>query len=40
MTPTTAKTTPSQANTLVKLYLESAPAEIAAEAIAQLCDWH
>ncbi|XGW00753.1 MAG: hypothetical protein ACAF41_34185 (plasmid) [Leptolyngbya sp. BL-A-14] len=39
MTPTTAKTTPSQAETLAKLYLESEPAEIAAETIAQLCNW-
>ncbi|SRR5579883_1026917 len=39
MTPTKAKITPSQAETLAKLYLGSEPAKIAAETIAQLCDW-
>lgn len=39
MTPTNAQTIPSQAETLAKLYLESKPAEIAEETIAQLCDW-
>ena len=36
---TNVKTIPSQAETLAKLYLESKPAEISNEAIAQLCDW-
>ncbi len=39
MTLTTAKTTPSQVETFAKLYLESKPAEISDETIAQLCDW-
>lgn len=39
MTFTKAKITLSQAETLAKLYLESKPAEIADETIAQLCDW-
>jgi hypothetical protein len=38
MTLTKTKTT-SQVETLAKLYLESKPAEISAETIAQLCDW-
>ncbi len=39
MTLTNAKTPLAQTETLAKLYLESKPAEIAEETIAQLCDW-
>lgn len=39
MTPTNAKAILPQAEILAKLYLESKPAEIADETIAQLCDW-
>ena len=39
MTLTKAKTTLSQVEILAKLYLESKPAEISNETIAQLCDW-
>lgn len=34
-----AKSTPSQVEALAKVYLESQPAEISDETIAQLCDW-
>jgi hypothetical protein len=39
MTLSPAKTTSSQVETLAKLYLDSPPAEIGDETIAQLCDW-
>lgn len=39
MTLSPAKTTSPQVETLAKLYLDSPPAEIGAETIAQLCDW-
>jgi hypothetical protein len=39
MTLTKTNTTTAQVETLAKLYLESQPAELSAEIIAQLCDW-
>lgn len=39
MTLSLAKTTFSQVKTLAKLYLDSPPAKIGDETIAQLCDW-
>ncbi len=39
MTLTNIKTTTDRVETLAKLYLESQPAEISNETIAQLCDW-
>jgi hypothetical protein len=39
MTLTKANITALQVETLAKLYLESKPAEISDETIAQLCDW-
>ncbi|MEG3987729.1 transposase [Microcoleus sp. S28C3] len=39
MTLTKANITASQLETLARLYLESKPAEISDETIAQLCDW-
>lgn len=39
MTITKANTTTSQTEILAKLYLESKPADISNETIAELCDW-
>ena len=39
MALTKVKKNPSQVETLAKLYLESKPAQLSDETIAQLCDW-
>jgi hypothetical protein len=39
MTLTTVEPTPSQIETLAKLYLEGKPAEVSSKTIDQLCVW-